>query len=119
MKEISATIFGQWRRLKERLQRSGPPRNDSNEEAPLRSELFSADQMDQHGKRLAASHQLASERPPNQLLTRLAANENVLVSVCSKLLAAATENRRITPAEEWMLDNFYLIEEQIRTAKKH
>ena len=28
-------------------------------------------------------------------------------------------NRRITPAGEWLLDNFYLIEEQIRTAKRH
>ena len=28
-------------------------------------------------------------------------------------------NRRITPAGEWLLDNFYLIEEQIRTARRH
>ncbi len=33
--------------------------------------------------------------------------------------AAVTANRRITPAGEWLLDNFYLIEEQIRTAKRH
>jgi hypothetical protein len=25
----------------------------------------------------------------------------------------------VTPASEWLLDNFYLIEEQIRTAKRH
>ena len=30
-----------------------------------------------------------------------------------------TANRRITPAAEWLLDNFYLIEEQIRTARRH
>ena len=29
------------------------------------------------------------------------------------------QGRRITPAAEWLLDNFYLIEEQIRTAKRH
>jgi len=29
------------------------------------------------------------------------------------------ENNQVTPAGEWLLDNFYLIEEQIRTAKKH
>src|SRR5262249_8828484 len=28
-------------------------------------------------------------------------------------------NRRITPAAEWLLDNFYLIEEQIRLARRH
>lgn len=112
-------IFGQLHRLKRRLYRIGPPLKNLNEEPPLRSELFSADQMDQHGERLAASHKLASERAPDQLLTRLAENETVLVGVCSLLTAAATESRRVTPAEEWLLDNFYLIEEQIRTAKKH
>ena len=28
-------------------------------------------------------------------------------------------NRQITPAGEWLLDNFYLIEEQIRTGRRH
>src|SRR6185369_14343838 len=27
--------------------------------------------------------------------------------------------RRVTPAAEWLLDNFHLIEEQIRTARRH
>jgi hypothetical protein len=31
----------------------------------------------------------------------------------------AEEQRRITPASEWLLDNFHLIEEQIRTARRH
>jgi cyclic beta-1,2-glucan synthetase len=29
------------------------------------------------------------------------------------------KNRRITPAAEWLLDNFHLIEDQIRTAQRH
>jgi cyclic beta-1,2-glucan synthetase len=29
------------------------------------------------------------------------------------------DDRRITPAGEWLLDNFYLIEEQVRTARRH
>ena len=90
-----------------------------DEESPLRAELFSTDQMAQHGKALADAHQLALGRAPDQLLTRLAANESVLVSVCNLLAAAVTEKRRIAPAGEWLLDNFYLIEEQIRTAKRH
>ena len=32
---------------------------------------------------------------------------------------AVKANRRITPPGEWLLDNFYLIEEQIRTARRH
>lgn len=97
----------------------GWPRVPPDEEPPLRSELFSADQMEQHGKALAASHKLALGRAPDRLLARLAANESALVGVCSTLTAAVTGSRRITPAGEWLLDNFYLIEEQIRTAKRH
>ena len=50
---------------------------------------------------------------------RLAENEGVLIGVRNLLTEAVKANRRITPAGEWLLDNFYLIEEQIRTAKRH
>jgi len=89
------------------------------EEAPLRAELFSADQMAQHGRALAASHQLDEGPAPDLLLARLADNETILVEVCKLMTVGAADNRRITPAGEWLLDNFYLIEEQIRTAKRH
>ncbi len=75
--------------------------------------------MEQHGKSLAAAHKLTSRRGPDQLLPRLAANEAVLIDTCNLLMAAVRANRRIAPAGEWLLDNFYLIEEQIRTAKRH
>ncbi len=45
---------------------------------PLRSELFSAEQMKQHGRTLAGQHKLSTGRAPDQLLARLAANESVL-----------------------------------------
>ncbi len=89
------------------------------EELPLRSELFSADQMERYGKILAAAHRLAPGRARDQLLPRLAANENVLIGVSQQLTAAVTANHRISPAGEWLLDNFHLIEEQIATAKRH
>ncbi len=88
-------------------------------EPPLRSELFSAAQMEQHGRVLAASHALISKHPPDQLLGRLNDNEKILTAGCRLLMLAVAENRRIAPAGEWLLDNFYLIEEQIRTARRH
>lgn len=91
----------------------------SAEELPLRAELFSADQMEQHGKVLASLHKVAFGRTSEHLLARLAENEQVLTYACNLLAEAVNANRRITSAGEWLLDNFYLIEEQIRTAKKH
>ena len=46
-------------------------------------------------------------------------NEGVLLEACDLLTAAIKDDRPITPAGEWLLDNFYLIEEQIRTARRH
>ncbi len=88
-------------------------------EPPLRSELFSASQMEQHGKTLAGSHTLSPGHDPEYLLSRLAENEDVLLEVHDLLTEAIKANRRITPAGEWLLDNFYLIEEQVRTARRH
>jgi cellobiose phosphorylase len=92
---------------------------DALDEAPLRSELFTADQMEQHGKHVAAAHELTNKRVPDRLLPRLADNEQALVEVSSLLAQSAEAHRRVTPAGEWLLDNFYLIEEEIRTAKRH
>ena len=112
-------LTGYLQQLKTRRRGNGWREISADEEPPLRSELFSADQMDQHGRILAASHELAPGSAPDQLLARLAANEIALVGVCQLLTGADTEKQRITPAGEWLLDNFYLIEEQISTAKRH
>ncbi len=119
MRKNSSLSSGLLLQIKTLLDGRVTPQTYPNEEPPLRSELFSADQLEQHGKSLAAKHKLASVRTPNPLLTRLAANEAVLISVFNLLTAAVAAKRRITPAGEWLLDNFYLIEEQIRTAKRH
>src|SRR5256885_14273004 len=80
-------------------------RSKPADEMPLRSELFSADQMEQHGRVLAGSHQLTRRRGPDQLLTRLANNESALIGGCNLLTAAVTANRRLTPAGERLLGN--------------
>jgi cellobiose phosphorylase len=102
-----------------RLRGNGLAQKIAGTEPPLRAELFSSDQMKQHGKALAASHKLGLEGAPGQLLARLAENEGVLIEARNLLTAAVKANRRIVPAGEWLLDNFYLIEEQVRTAKRH
>ncbi|MDP9131638.1 MAG: cyclic beta 1-2 glucan synthetase, partial [Nitrospirota bacterium] len=91
----------------------------AGDEPPLRSELFSADQMEQHGRTLAGLHAVSADHEPDQLLARLAENEAVLLEVRNLVAEAVKGSRRITPAGEWLLDNFYLIEEHIRMAKRH
>ena len=119
VKATSNTINKSWLDLSASLRGKGSAKKYSGDEPPLRSELFSSDQMKLHGKTLATSHRLSPQRARDRLLTRLAANEGVLVGVRNLLTEAVQASRRITPAGEWLLDNFYLIEEQIRTAKRH
>ena len=119
MQVNSRTIRGTLLHWRARLRGNGLAKKFAATEPPLRSELFSSDQMKQHGKALADSHKLGSGRAPDQLLARLAENEGVLIGACNLLTEAVKANRRIAPAGEWLLDNFYLIEEQIRTARRH
>jgi cellobiose phosphorylase len=113
------TVRGNFFRLWTRLRGSDLACKVVEDEQPLRSELFSADQMQRHGITLAGTHQLKPGRPRDRLLSRLAENEAVLIGARNLLTEAVKANRRIAPAGEWLLDNFYLIEEQIRTAKRH
>jgi cellobiose phosphorylase len=91
----------------------------NGDQTPLRAELYSADQMEQHGKVLAGSHVLRRSGARDQLLRRLDDNEQVLTNTCRLLTAVVKSKLRITPAGEWLLDNFYLVEEQISAARKH
>ena len=75
--------------------------------------------MEQYGKTLAAAHKITSRRTRESLLARLADNESTLVQVCNVLTESVSAHQRITPAAEWLIDNFHLIDEQIATAKRH
>ena len=102
-----------------RFLRDGNAPAQFDDEEPLRSELFSAGQMAQYGEVLARSHTVARTRGRDLLLPRLSLNEQVLVDAGKLLADALKADRRITPAGEWLLDNFYLIDEQIRTSRRH
>jgi hypothetical protein len=119
LKVSNKTILGNLPYLLAGRRRDGLAQKYAGDKPPLRSELFSRDQMEQHGRILAASHKLSPGHAPDQLLTRLSENEGVLISARNLLADAVRTDRRITPAGEWLLDNFYLIEEQIRTARRH
>ena len=93
--------------------------NDDSERLPLRSEIFTREKLQQHAVTLARRHVLTIQQTPEQLLKRLAENEHILLEVHALLIKTLNENIRISPAGEWMLDNFYLLEEQVYTGKKH
>ena len=88
------------------------------EELPLRDELFSVDQLERHAKQIAGSQQLRKTRTVDKLLPRLTDNSCVLNEAYELITQAVKRKRRISPASEWLLDNFYFIEEQIRSTRR-
>ncbi len=102
-----------------RFQKDNLGRAEVNDKPPLRSELFSTEQMELHAQQVASMHTLSAEDAPELLLKRLAENEEILFHVTNLLHEAVRNKKAITPAGEWLLDNFYLIEEQVRIGKRH
>ena len=114
-------VVGRWLRLRRRLWRWGRAATSRPwlPEQPLRSQLFSAEQMEVHGGLLAKAHRVRDQAGSDLLLARLRENEGILDDASALLTRMVQEEVRITPAAEWLLDNYYLVEEQIRTARRH
>src|SRR5450631_1442818 len=86
-----------------------------NSEELLREELFSVERLEQHGRSLAAAQPVSAGRLRGRSLSiRLKDNAGVLLAAYRDIAAAAYAGRPITPAAEWLLDNYHVIEEQIR-----
>ncbi|MDO8862070.1 glucoamylase family protein [Haliea sp. E1-2-M8] len=49
----------------------------------------------------------------------MADNTRVLLAAYDVVTAAATPGQRLVPTEAWLLDNFYLVEQQIGLARRH
>ena len=109
---ISIKLFGFSARTRNAL------RHDRDTEL-LRSELFSIEQLKRHAVTLAGQHRVDPRPGPDSLLPRLADNERVLLAAYDVVTAVATQGQRVVPAEAWLLDNFYLIEQQITLARRH
>ena len=114
----STTVFEMLSRMREYFQKRDSILKSTAED-PIRSELYNFDQMKIHAGLVARSHKILKGKRKDKLLKRLDDNRNILVEVRNLLVESIQSGQTITPAAEWLLDNFYLIEEQIITAKKH
>jgi cyclic beta-1,2-glucan synthetase len=82
--------------------------------SPIREELFSVERVESHARSLAAAQTTASKATRGlPLAARLADNGAVLLSAYRSIVTAIDEGRAITPASEWMIDNYHLVEKQI------
>ncbi len=82
---------------------------------PIRAELFSLERLEQHAESLAAAQTVDLEpRRGRPLIPRVIENGRVLLASYRAIAQAIQEERAITPAAEWLVDNFHVVEEQLR-----
>ena len=84
-------------------------------EEPIRSELFSIERLEQHAQSLAAAQRVTPKKTQGRrLLPRVKENSRILTQGYRTVAQAVREERTITPAAEWLVDNYHVVEEQIR-----
>jgi cyclic beta-1,2-glucan synthetase len=94
---------------------SRPSMSPWDTDAIIREELFSIHRLEEHAVSLARAQPVTQTPPPRRSLNvRLSENESVLLDAYRAIAAAVSEGGTVTPAAEWLLDNYHLVEEQIR-----
>ena len=88
-------------------------------EEPIRAELYSTERLEEFARSLGAEHGLARGfRKGRPLLPRLRENGRVLLDSYRAVAEAIREERTISPAAEWLVDNFHIVEEQLREIRE-
>ena len=102
--------------LVERLRHRHAPAWD--DALPISAEIFGPERFKQHARSLAES-QTVSDRPPavTSIVERLGENAQALLSAYREICAAVAEGKPVTPGAEWLIDNYHLVEEQVRQTR--
>ncbi|MGH9928949.1 MAG: glucoamylase family protein, partial [Pyrinomonadaceae bacterium] len=88
------------------------------DQQPVRAEIYSVERLEQYALTLAAEHQTVTKKGRAQLLPRLEDNGRKLVAAYRNLVEAIQNGRPISPAAEWLVDNFHIVEEQLREIRE-
>ncbi|NOS73127.1 MAG: phosphorylase [Methyloglobulus sp.] len=83
------------------------------DEAPIRFELFSNERLAEHAASLAQAQKISGHKEGKKLIPRVRENYHVLHAAYKAIAKTVREHHAITPAAEWLLDNFHVLEEQI------
>ena len=94
--------------------------SDEKAEEAIRSEIFSVERLKQHAESLALVQTITGNpKKGYNLANRLKNNKKILLDCYHTIGKAVNEKQAITPAAEWLIDNFHIIEGQIRDISEH
>src|SRR6266704_3337975 len=89
-------------------------------EEPIRAELFGIERLEQHAESLATAHRTTAKPPEGRsLLPRVRDDARVLLAAYRNIAETVLAKHEITPAAEWILDNFHVVDEQLHGIRDH
>ena len=89
-----------------------------NSKRPVREELFSTERLEEHAISLAKEQTVTSAlHVVLPLQSRLSQNAEVLLDAYNASAKELENGKGVVPAAEWLLDNYHIVEEQIREVR--
>jgi len=86
---------------------------------PVSAEIFSVERLEQHAESLARTQEVSPARTAGiSLRGRLRSNAFGLETAFHALIGGIRKGRPITPAAEWLVDNYYIVNEHIRAIRR-
>jgi len=97
------------------------PRPIGLDTSPLHGELLGVERLEERARTLAAEFTLARDprRGPPRLLRRLSEDARALRAAYRALAGDVRRGETTTPATEWLLDNFHVVEGELREIRHH
>ena len=80
---------------------------------------LTCEELEEHAKKLAIDHVVSKKAIlSNWPVPRMNDNFSFIASVYRELSDEVSKKRSVPPAAEWLLDNFYIVEEQVKSIRQ-
>lgn len=90
-----------------------------NRNISMRHAALTVDELENHARRMALEHFVSQKRNIlNWPIPRMNDNYSFILSVYKSLNEDIQQKRSVPAAAEWLLDNFYIIEEQVKSIRR-
>ena len=85
----------------------------------MRDALLSAEELEGHAKKTAIEHSVSKRQILlNWPIPRMNENYDYILSIYKELNEDVKRKYSVHPAAEWLLDNFYIVEEQVKGLRR-
>src|SRR5450631_1462151 len=112
IKDVPTRYFR--RRGRGRARSDGPSKIDE----PISAEIFSVERLEQHAESLAKAQEVSATQTSVSLRGRLRSNSLALDAAFRALIAGLRKGQAVTPAAEWLVDNYYIVDEHMRAVRR-